>query len=80
MNKTEIMIALIDPAARPALTVAGAFFLIINLLGGAYILRHWRRLFGRDEQVDGDKRATRYFRSWSFAFRCSFSPAGCSLR
>ena len=60
MNRIQIMIALIDPAARPALTIAGIFFLIINLLAGAYILRHWRRLFGRDPRVDGDRDATRY--------------------
>lgn len=54
------MIALIDPAARPALTIAGILFLIINLLAGAYIIRHWRRLFGRDPRVDGDRDATRY--------------------
>jgi hypothetical protein len=57
---TEILIGLINPAARPALTIAGAFFLIINLLAGAYIVRHWRRLFGRDPSVDGDRDATRY--------------------
>ncbi len=60
MNTTQIMIALIDPVARPALTIAGIFFLIINLLAGAYIIRHWRRLFGRDPRVDGDRNATRY--------------------
>ena len=60
MNRTQIMIALIDPAARPALTIAGIVFLIINLLAGAYIIRHWRRLFGRDPRVDGDRNATRY--------------------
>ena len=60
MNRIQIVIALIDPAARPALTIAGIFFLIINLLAGAYIVRHWRRLFGRDPGVDGDRDATRY--------------------
>jgi len=60
MNTTQIMIALIDLAARPALTIAGIFFLIINLLAGAYIIRHWHRLFGRDPRVDGDRDATRY--------------------
>jgi hypothetical protein len=60
MNTTQIMIALIDPTARPALTIAGIFFLIINLLAGGYIVRHWRRLFGRDPRVDGDRNATRY--------------------
>ena len=54
------MIALIDPAARPALTIAGIFFLIINLLAGAYIIRNWHRLFGGDPRVEGDKAATRY--------------------
>jgi hypothetical protein len=54
------MIALIDPAARPALTTAGIFFLIVNLLAGAYIIRHRRRLLGRDPRVDGDRDATRY--------------------
>ena len=60
MNTTQIMIALIDPAARPALTAGGALFLIINLLAGAYIVRNWRRLFGPDANVDGDRVATRY--------------------
>jgi len=54
------MIALIDPAARPALTVAAIFFIIVNLLAGAYVLRNWRRLFGPDLSIDGDKKATRY--------------------
>ena len=60
MNTTQIMIALIDPAARPALAMAGIFFLIINLLAGAYIVRHRRRLFGPDARIDGDRNATRY--------------------
>jgi hypothetical protein len=54
------MIALINPAALPALRAAGTFFLIINLLAGAYVIRHWRRLFGPDPRVDGDRDATRY--------------------
>ena len=54
------MIALIDPAARPALTVATIFFIIVNLLGCVYVVRNWRRLFGPDPSVDGDKVATRY--------------------
>lgn len=54
------MIALIDPAARPALTVAAIFFIIVNLLAGVYVIRNWRRLFGPDSRVDGDKNATRY--------------------
>jgi hypothetical protein len=54
------MIAFIDPAARPALTIAAIFFIIVNLLAGAYIIRNWGRLFGEDTRVDGDKKATRY--------------------
>ena len=54
------MIALIDPAARPALTVAGIFFITVNFLAAAYVIRNWRRLFGPDPTIDGDKQATRY--------------------
>jgi len=54
------MIALIDPAARPALTVAAIFFITVNLLAVAYVIRTWRRLFGPDPTIDGDRRATRY--------------------
>jgi len=54
------MIALIDPAARPALTIAAIFFLIVNLLAGVYVIRNWRRFFGPDPRIDGDKQATRY--------------------
>jgi len=64
MNPTTtlkgIMIAVIDPAARPALTIAAIFFIIVNLLAGAYIIRNWGRLFGQDASVDGDRKATRY--------------------
>ena len=54
------MIALIDPAARPALTIAAIFFITVNLLAGLYVIRNWRRLFGPDPSIDGDKKATRY--------------------
>ena len=54
------MIALVDPAALPALRTAATFFLIINVIAGAYIIRHWRRLFGPDPRADGDRNATRY--------------------
>ena len=56
------MIALINPVAVPALRVAGAMFLITSLLAGAYIVRHWRRLFGRDPQVEQDIEAVRHMR------------------
>ena len=57
-----ILIALINPAAVPALRIAGGMFLIINLLAGAYIVRHWRWLFGRDRQVEQDIEAVRHIR------------------
>lgn len=53
------MLATLNPAGLPALHVAGALFLIINLLGGAYLWRHRRRFFGPDPAVAGDRSATR---------------------
>ena len=61
MNK-EILIGLINPAALPALRIAGGVFLIINLLAGAYLIRHGRRLFGRDPEVEQDIEAVRHLR------------------
>ena len=54
-----IFLAAIVPSALPALRVAGALFLIINLVGGAYIWRHRRQLFGPDSTVTGDRPAIR---------------------
>jgi hypothetical protein len=54
-----IFLAAIVPSALPALRVAGALFLIVNLLGGAYIWRHRRQLFGPDLTVAGDSLAVR---------------------
>jgi len=54
-----ILLAAIDPSALPALRVAGALFLIINLLGGAWLWRHRRQLFGPDSTVTGDRPAIR---------------------
>jgi hypothetical protein len=54
-----IFLAAIVPSALPALRVAGALFLIFNLLGGAYIWRHRRQLFGPDLTADGDRVAVR---------------------
>ena len=53
------MIAYINPAALPALTIAGILFLIIHLLAGTYVVRHWQQLFGPDPNIDGDRSATR---------------------
>ena len=64
MNPTTgILIALINPAALPALRIAGAAFLIINLLAGAWLWRHRRQLFGPDSNVPGDRPAVRYLQA-----------------
>jgi predicted small integral membrane protein len=63
MNPTTgILIALINPSALPALRIAGALFIAINLLGGAWFWRHRRQLFGRDRQVEQDFEAVRHAR------------------
>jgi len=54
-----IFLAAIVPSALPALRVAGALFLIINLLAGAWAWHHRRQLFGADLTVDGDRLAVR---------------------
>jgi hypothetical protein len=54
-----IFLAALVPSALPALRVAGALFLIVNLLAGAYIWRHRRQLFGLDLTVAGDRLAVR---------------------
>jgi hypothetical protein len=42
------ILALINPAALPALRIAATVFFIINLVGGAYIFRNRHRFFDRD--------------------------------
>jgi hypothetical protein len=54
-----IFLAAIVQSALPALRVAGALFLIVNLLGGAYIWRHRQQLFGPDSTAPGDRTAVR---------------------
>ena len=54
-----IFLASIDPSALPALRIAGALFLVINLLAGAYIWRHRRQFFGPNSTVSGDRPAVR---------------------
>ena len=54
-----IFLAAIVPSALPALRVAGALFLIVNLLAGAWAWRHRRQLFGPDSTVAGDRLAIR---------------------
>lgn len=48
------MLALINPAAFPALRTAGMFFLFINLLGIVYVFRNRRGLFGQAPIVSDD--------------------------
>jgi hypothetical protein len=40
----------------------GALFLIINLIGGAFIFRNRHRFFYRDPRVDGDNDVTSHAR------------------
>jgi hypothetical protein len=54
------MIATVNPAGVPALTVGGILFVIIYVLAGVYVWRYRQQLFGPDDRVDGDKKATRY--------------------
>ena len=56
------MLALINPAALPALRIAATFFFIIYLLFGAYIFRNRHRFFDRDQNVDNDVPAVRKVR------------------
>ena len=56
------MLALINPAALPALRIAATFFFIIYLLFGAYIFRNRHRFFDRDPNVDNDIPAVRHVR------------------
>jgi hypothetical protein len=62
-STTEILIASINPDALPALRIAGALFLIINLLAGAWLWRHRRQLFGPDSNAPGDRPAVRYLQA-----------------
>lgn len=59
MNK-EIMLGVLNPAGLPALRIAGALFLAINLLAGVWLWRHRRQLFGPDSAAPGDRPAVRY--------------------
>ena len=57
-----VMLALINPAALPALRIAATIFLIINLIGGTYIFLNRHRFFDRDSNVDNDIPAVRKLR------------------
>jgi hypothetical protein len=62
MKTLETILGVINPAAVPALRIAGALFLIIYLLAGAYFFRNRHRFFDRDPRIDGDNEATRHMR------------------
>ena len=53
-------LALIDPAVLPALRMAGTVFLMINLIGGAYIFLNRHRFFDRNPNVTNDVAAVRH--------------------
>jgi hypothetical protein len=56
------MLALINPAALPALRIVATFFFLLYLAGGAYIFRNRHRFFDRDQDVDNDIPAVRHVR------------------
>ena len=56
------MLALINPAALPALRIAATFFFLLYLAGGAYVFRNRHRFFDRDPNVDNDIPAVRHVR------------------
>jgi hypothetical protein len=58
-----VFLATIVPSALPTLRVAGAIFVVVNLLGGAYIWHHRRQLLGPDSSVTGDRPAVRYLQA-----------------
>jgi hypothetical protein len=53
------VLALINPAALPALRIAATFFFLLYLAAGAYIFRNRHRFFDRDPNVDNDIPAAR---------------------
>jgi hypothetical protein len=50
----QVMLALINPVALPALRIAATFFLLVNLLGGTYLFLNRHRFFDQDPNVDND--------------------------
>ena len=56
------MLALINPAALPALRIAATVFFLLYLAGGAYFFRHRHRFFDRDPRVQNDIPAVRHVR------------------
>ena len=72
MKETVTMLATLNPSGLPALRVAGALFLIVNLLAGAWLWRHRRKLFGPDSTAPGDRPATRYLQVMAIGIPWAF--------
>jgi hypothetical protein len=56
------LLALINPAALPALRIAATVFFLLYLAGGAYFFRNRQRFFDRDPRIDNDIPAARHVR------------------
>jgi hypothetical protein len=56
------VLALINPAALPALRIAATFFLTVNIVAFVYIFRNRHRFFDKDPNVAGDIPAVRKLR------------------
>jgi hypothetical protein len=55
----NLILAVINPVAIPALRIAGTFFLLVNIAGAVYIFRNFHRFFDRNPNVTNDVRAVR---------------------
>jgi hypothetical protein len=62
LYETATPMLALNPEALPALRIAAAFFLIVNLIGGTYIFRNRHRFFDRDRNIDNDIPAVRRLR------------------
>ena len=56
------MLAEINPIVLPALRIAASFFLIVNVIGGAYIFRNRHRFFDQDPTTSEDIEPVRKLR------------------
>jgi hypothetical protein len=52
----------INPAALPALRIAGTFFLTVNILAFVFFFRNRHRFFDKDPNIEGDIPAVRKLR------------------
>ena len=48
------MLGEINPVVLPALRIAATFFLLVNIIGGAYIFRNRHRFFDEDPNISED--------------------------